>query len=67
MHASFKFIAMLVLVTTFTPAFSTPIECVLILFTIAVRLIYRSTRDYCPDFGCSDGLPWLELSHFPPE
>ena len=37
MHASFKFIAMLVLVTsTFTPAFSTPIGCVLNLFTISI-------------------------------
>ena len=40
MHASFKSISMLVLVTSaFAPAFSTPIECALILFTIAIRLI----------------------------
>ena len=36
MHASFKFIAMLVLITSaFAPVFSAPaVECVLILFTI---------------------------------
>ena len=62
MHASFKFIAMLVLVTsTFTPAYSTPIECVLILFTIEIRLIHCSIRGYCPNFDCDNGFKWVSL------
>ena len=60
MHASFNFVATLLLIASaIAPALSAPIEsrCVLILFTIEIRLISCSAPQLCtsdPD-ACLDG------------